>query len=206
MLAAWGTAVLISCPRADDILTALRLARELGLVRRIEHCTEGHLITDLLKNSLKNSRQVLSSARSFRACKNRNEDRTFHSAKLLHGRGYPFALMTVPSCSSRAMSCPFARRVRAVRAWRGNRLKSISIVPRVYCLDCTYWQYRTAKSRILRYSTRSAGFSRHCGVHLSTVNRLSKAIKESSQFQSGGSPSCSTTHAIIDLKAPETQT
>lgn len=35
--------------RADDILTALRIAREFGVKITIEHCTEGHLITDILK-------------------------------------------------------------------------------------------------------------------------------------------------------------
>lgn len=34
--------------RADDILTALRIAKEFGLRITIEHCTEGHLITDIL--------------------------------------------------------------------------------------------------------------------------------------------------------------
>jgi imidazolonepropionase-like amidohydrolase len=35
--------------RADDILTAIRIAREFDLDITIEHCTEGHLIADLLK-------------------------------------------------------------------------------------------------------------------------------------------------------------
>ena len=35
--------------RADDIFTALRIAKEFGLKMTIEHCTEGHLIADLLK-------------------------------------------------------------------------------------------------------------------------------------------------------------
>jgi imidazolonepropionase-like amidohydrolase len=35
--------------RADDILTAVRVAKEFGLKITIEHCTEGHLITDILK-------------------------------------------------------------------------------------------------------------------------------------------------------------
>jgi len=35
--------------RADDILTALRIAKEFNLRITIEHCTEGHLITDILQ-------------------------------------------------------------------------------------------------------------------------------------------------------------
>ena len=34
--------------RADDILTAIRIAKEFGIHVTIEHCTEGHLITDIL--------------------------------------------------------------------------------------------------------------------------------------------------------------
>ncbi|KMM35901.1 amidohydrolase [Guptibacillus hwajinpoensis] len=38
--------VRIHAHRADDILTAVRFAREFDLDLRIEHCTEGHLIAD----------------------------------------------------------------------------------------------------------------------------------------------------------------
>lgn len=34
--------------RADDILTAIRIAKEFNVGITLEHCTEGHLITDLL--------------------------------------------------------------------------------------------------------------------------------------------------------------
>lgn len=34
--------------RADDILTALRIAREFDLDITLDHCTEGHLIVDQL--------------------------------------------------------------------------------------------------------------------------------------------------------------
>ncbi|MBQ3371029.1 MAG: amidohydrolase [Mogibacterium sp.] len=37
--------------RADDIMTALRIAREFDLRITIEHCTEGHLIVDELKKA-----------------------------------------------------------------------------------------------------------------------------------------------------------
>ncbi len=40
--------VRIHAHRADDIITALRLAEEFNLDLRIEHCTEGHLIADEL--------------------------------------------------------------------------------------------------------------------------------------------------------------
>ena len=37
----------IHAHRADDICTAIRIAKEFGLLLTIEHCTEGHLIVDV---------------------------------------------------------------------------------------------------------------------------------------------------------------
>ena len=81
--------------RADDILTALRLTREFGLCATIEHCTEGHLIADLLKEQLEelNAGIIIGPLLSERA-KIELKNLTFHSAKLLHDAGIPFALMT----------------------------------------------------------------------------------------------------------------
>ncbi|MDL2233945.1 amidohydrolase, partial [Ruminococcaceae bacterium OttesenSCG-928-L11] len=39
----------IHCHRSDDIVTAVRVAEEFGLDYTIEHCTEGYLIADFLK-------------------------------------------------------------------------------------------------------------------------------------------------------------
>jgi imidazolonepropionase-like amidohydrolase len=38
------------CHRADDIMTAIRIAKEFNLKLTVEHCTEGHLITEKLHN------------------------------------------------------------------------------------------------------------------------------------------------------------
>ncbi|TFE03298.1 amidohydrolase [Jeotgalibacillus sp. R-1-5s-1] len=43
--------VRIHAHRADDIVSAIRLAEEFNLDLRIEHCTEGHLITEEVKRS-----------------------------------------------------------------------------------------------------------------------------------------------------------
>ena len=37
--------------RADDICTAIRIAREFGVKMTLEHCTEGHLIADIVARS-----------------------------------------------------------------------------------------------------------------------------------------------------------
>lgn len=44
--------VRIHAHRADDILSAVRFAKEFDLDLRIEHCTEGHLIADELKGNV----------------------------------------------------------------------------------------------------------------------------------------------------------
>ncbi len=37
--------------RADDILTAIRIAKEFGLDLTLDHCTEGHLVADEIAGS-----------------------------------------------------------------------------------------------------------------------------------------------------------
>lgn len=37
----------IHCHRADDILTAIRIAKEFNVRFTLDHCTEGYLIPDL---------------------------------------------------------------------------------------------------------------------------------------------------------------
>lgn len=43
------------CHRADDIFTAIRIAKEFGLEYVLIHCTEGHLIADELKSEKANA-------------------------------------------------------------------------------------------------------------------------------------------------------
>lgn len=40
----------IHAHRSDDILTGIRIAKEFNLKYSLEHCTEGYIITDILKN------------------------------------------------------------------------------------------------------------------------------------------------------------
>ena len=40
--------------RADDILTAIRIAEEFGLDLTLEHCTEGYIIKDILAEKRNN--------------------------------------------------------------------------------------------------------------------------------------------------------
>ncbi len=82
--------------RADDILTALRIAREFRLHISLEHCTEGHLIVNELKNQIDALGGVpiilgpLLSERSKVELRNL----TFRAPAILKDAGIEFALMT----------------------------------------------------------------------------------------------------------------
>ncbi len=41
----------LHCHRADDIMTAIRIAKEFNVKLHLEHCTEGYLMVDAVKNS-----------------------------------------------------------------------------------------------------------------------------------------------------------
>lgn len=81
--------------RADDILTALRLAREFNLKITIDHCTEGHLILDLLAEQLPalGAGVILGPLLSERP-KVEMKNLDFSAPAKLHAAGIPFALMT----------------------------------------------------------------------------------------------------------------
>ena len=85
----------IHAHRADDILTALRLAKEFQLKVTIEHCTEGYLIADVLKERIDEIGAgviigPLLSERSKIELKNLSYD----APRILHEKGIPFAMMT----------------------------------------------------------------------------------------------------------------
>ncbi len=78
--------------RADDILTAIRLAKEFGLKASVEHCTEGYLILDELKkaNMLGYILGPIFGERSKIELRNK----TFRAPYEFYKAGVPFALMT----------------------------------------------------------------------------------------------------------------
>jgi imidazolonepropionase-like amidohydrolase len=81
--------------RADDILTALRLAKEFNIKITIDHCTEGYMITDVLKERLEAQGAgiiigPLLSERSKIELKNLS----FKAPRILDEAGIDFAMMT----------------------------------------------------------------------------------------------------------------
>ncbi|MCL6635809.1 MAG: amidohydrolase family protein, partial [Peptococcaceae bacterium] len=77
--------------RADDIMTALRIAREFNLDLVIEHCTEGHLVAEQLVKS--NVQAVLGPLITNRA-KPEMQGLTLETARQLAEKGVRFAIMT----------------------------------------------------------------------------------------------------------------
>ncbi len=85
----------IHAHRADDILTALRLAKEFDLKVTIDHCTEGYLITDVLKDRLieQGAGIIIGPLLSERS-KIELKNLSFSAPRILEEAGIPFAMMT----------------------------------------------------------------------------------------------------------------
>ena len=87
--------VKIHAHRADDILTGLRLAKEFNLKVTIDHCTEGYMITDVLKDRLieQGAGIIIGPLLSERS-KIELKNLSFSAPRVLEEAGVPFALMT----------------------------------------------------------------------------------------------------------------
>lgn len=83
--------VKIHAHRADDILTAIRIAKEFNLPYSVEHCTEGYMIADILKQE--NVKVIVGPLLSERS-KIELRNLTYSAPRILHEAGVKFALMT----------------------------------------------------------------------------------------------------------------
>lgn len=86
-----GLKVKIHAHRSDDIMTALRVINEFKLNGSIEHCTEGYLIPDKLKES--GIPAIIGPTLGY-ASKYELINKSFKSAKVLEDNGIEFAIMT----------------------------------------------------------------------------------------------------------------
>lgn len=78
--------------RADDILTALRIAKEFDVDITLEHCTEGHLIVDYLKEGYQKG-IIVGPSLSNRS-KVELQNLTFETPAILTNAGLKVAIMT----------------------------------------------------------------------------------------------------------------
>jgi imidazolonepropionase-like amidohydrolase len=119
--------------RADDILTAIRIAKEFDLKLTLEHCTEGHLIVDILK---KENYPVVVGPSFGHRTKFELKNTSFETAGILANAGIEVAIMTdspviplqhLPLCAAYAVKAGMSKI---------DALKSISIIPaRILELD-----------------------------------------------------------------------
>lgn len=77
--------------RADDILTAIRIAKEFGVRMTLEHCTEGHLISKYIKES--GFPAIIGPSLSSRN-KIETKNMDFKTAGVLHKEGVKIAITT----------------------------------------------------------------------------------------------------------------
>jgi len=77
--------------RADDILTALRIASEFDIDITIDHCTEGHKITDIL---VKEGKGLIVGPSLSSRPKYELKDLSFKTPGILSGAGLEIAIMT----------------------------------------------------------------------------------------------------------------
>lgn len=79
------------CHRADDILTAIRIAKEFDLKLTLDHCTEGHLIPEYVKES--NAPAIVGPTMSFNS-KIELNNKSFETPAVLMREGVKVAIMT----------------------------------------------------------------------------------------------------------------
>lgn len=85
----------IHCHRADDILTAIRIANEFNIKFTLDHFTEGYLIADLVKPEFKkNLCGVIIGPLLSERSKIELKNLTFGAPRILHEAGIEFAMMT----------------------------------------------------------------------------------------------------------------
>lgn len=81
----------LHCHRADDIATAIRIGKEFGVELHLEHCTEGHLMLDAIKES---GAAVTLGPYMTPAFKYEVRHGTAKAPKLFADAGIPFSIMT----------------------------------------------------------------------------------------------------------------
>lgn len=126
--------------RADDIFTAIRIAKEFGLKMTIEHCTEGHLIADELA---KEGFAAIVGPTFGERSKVELKEKTFDTPGVLHRAGVKIAIMTdhpvipvhhLPMCAALAVRAGLDKET-ALKAITINPAEILGISHRVGSLE-----------------------------------------------------------------------
>ncbi len=85
----------IHCHRADDILTAIRIAKEFNLRFTLDHCTEGYLIPEHLQRTIaEQGAGIIVGPLLSERSKIELRNLSFKAPKVLYDNGIEFAMMT----------------------------------------------------------------------------------------------------------------
>ena len=126
--------------RSDDIFTAIRIAKEFDLKLTIDHCSEGHLIADYLKEE--NLDCIVGPSLTDRS-KIELRNLTFETPKVLNEAGVKFALMTdspevgldyLPLCAGLAVRAGLDE-IEALKAITINPAEILGIDDRVGSIE-----------------------------------------------------------------------
>jgi len=122
--------------RADDILTSIRIAKEFNVRMTLDHCTEGHLIADKVKESGFNA--IVGPSLTHKT-KFELQNKTFETPAILHKAGVKFALTTdspvvpqeyLPMCAGLAVKSGLPE-MEALKAITINAAEIIGVGDRV---------------------------------------------------------------------------
>ena len=134
----------IHAHRADDILTAIRICREFKLRYTLDHCTEGYLITDKLKEALdEDCEGIIVGPLLTDRSKIELKNLSFKAPKVLEQAGIEYAMMTdhpvtpeqyLPLCTAIAVR-EGASEEGALKAITINAAKITGIADRVGSIE-----------------------------------------------------------------------
>ena len=134
----------IHAHRADDILTAIRICREFKLRYTLDHCTEGYLITDKLKEALSEDCEgIIVGPLLTERSKIELKNLSFKAPKVLEQAGIDYAMMTdhpvipeqyLPICTAVAVR-EGASEEGALKAITINAAKITGIADRVGSIE-----------------------------------------------------------------------
>lgn len=129
------------CHRADDIITAIRIAKEFDLDLTLDHCTEGHLVAKYIKES---GYPAIVGPTMTHASKIELGNKTFETPSVLMEHGVKVAITTdhpvieqeyLPLCAGLAMKNSNLSEMDALRAITINPAEIVNIHDRVGSLE-----------------------------------------------------------------------
>ncbi len=129
------------CHRADDILTAIRIAKEFDLNLTLDHCTEGHLVSEYIKES---GFPAIVGPTMTHASKIELGNKTYETPGILFEKGVKVAIVTdhpvieqeyLPVCAGLATKNTSLNEMDALKAITINAAEIINIHDKVGSIE-----------------------------------------------------------------------